>query len=147
MNDRPPNRALEFIGLMTVLGAVLLGGLYVVRAYQRTAPHRDSPTPVAEGPRVIAEGWDTGVATFLMDVPESCPVQSLEYRGWQKTADSSASIRFIVSKMNEKITTVDAGDFAEFTEGTADLALKDDTVYALTVRGVNARWRFVVICR
>lgn len=146
MKDRPSNRALEFIGLMTVLGAILLGGLYVVRTFQRAAPRSDLPTPASEA-RIIAEGWDAGVATFLLDVPESCPVQSLEYRGWQKAADSSAALRFVVSKMNEKVTTVDAGDFAEFTEGTADLALKDDAVYALTVQGINARWRFAVTCR
>jgi len=144
--NRPSSRALEFIGLITVLGAILLGGLYVVRTYQRIASRRDLPTPTPSA-RVLAEGWDTGVATFLMDVPESCPAQSLEYRGWQKTADSPASVRFVVSKMNEEITTVDAGDFAEFTEGAADLALQDDAVYALVVQGINARWRFAVICR
>ncbi|HMT21538.1 MAG TPA: hypothetical protein PKE20_09895, partial [Promineifilum sp.] len=63
MNDRPPNRALEFIGLMTVLGAVLLGGLYVVRTFQRAAPRSDLPTPASEA-RTVAEGWDEGVATF-----------------------------------------------------------------------------------
>lgn len=146
MKDRPPNRALEFIGLMTVLGAILWGGLYVVRAAQHIALHRDSPTPTPST-RVLAEGWDTGVATFLMDVPESCPAQALEYRGWQKAVDSPAALRFVVSKMNEHVTTVDAGDFGEFTEGTADIALKDDAVYALAVQGINARWRFTVICR
>lgn len=119
--------------------AVALLALLVVLATCRA----DAPTAGA----VLAEGWDTATDVAIMHIPAACPTQRIEYRGWQKDAASPASVEFVVSQMDREIHSTASGDFADYTSGVVDWTLKDAQVYALTVRGVNARWRFAVTCQ
>lgn len=105
---------------------------------------RTAPTTAGT---VLAQGWDTATDVALLDVPAACPAQRLEYAGWQKDMAAPAAVEFVVSQRDSEVLATASGDFTEYTSGTADWTLKADAVYALTVRGINARWRFAVTCR
>ncbi len=95
---------------------------------------------------VLVEGWDEGTETFLMDIPAHCPTQRLEYTAWAKYDTNTATVEFVVSKMDNEILTAGANDFTESVQDGANWSLVDNSVYALTARGRNARWRFSVTC-
>ena len=96
---------------------------------------------------LLAQGWDSATDVVVMNIPAACPAQRIEYRGWQKDTAAPASVEFVVSQMGSEVLSTANGDFADYTSGVVDWTLKDEQVYALTVRGVNARWRFVVTCQ
>ena len=120
-------RRLAFIVLVVAVGACRKGA-------PTTAP-------------LLAEGWDTATDVAVMHIPAACPTQRIEYKGWQKDAAAPASVEFVVSQLDREIYSTASGDFADYTIGAADWTLKEAQVYALTVRGVNARWRFTVTCQ
>lgn len=95
---------------------------------------------------VLVEAWASDTDTFLMDVPELCAAQRLDYSGWQRDSNLPASLEFAVSQLNNEIqsTNIKINDIAQ---GVEDWTLADNEVYALIVRGTNARWRFVVTCQ
>lgn len=95
---------------------------------------------------ILVEGWDEAVDTFLMDVPDLCPSQRLDYSAWQKDLEQPAWVEFVVSQMEEPVHTTGRTDVAEFVQDSQRWSLDDDSVYALTVRGIHARWRFAVVC-
>ena len=119
--------------------AIALLALLVVLAACRA----DAPTTGT----LLAEGWATATDVTAMDIPAACPAQRLEYRGWQKDDATPASLEFVVSQLDREIHSTASGDFADYNIGAADWTLPDAQVYALTVRGVNARWRFAVTCQ
>ncbi len=96
---------------------------------------------------LLAQGWDTATDVVVMTIPAACQAQRIEYRGWQKDTAAPASVEFVVSQMNGEVLVTASGDFTDYTTDTVDWALEDGQVYALTVRGVNARWRFDVTCQ
>lgn len=122
---------------MRVLAPIL--ALLLALGACRTAP----PTAGA----ILAQGWATATDVVLLDIPAACPAQRLEYAGWQKDTATPASVEFVVSQRDNEVLATASGDFIDYTSGAADWTLEDDAVYALTVRGVNARWRFAVTCR
>ena len=128
------------IGIMALIGLALL-------AVWRLALGASSNPPAAgDTPNtVLVEDWQDATEIYLLDVPDMCPAQRLDYRAWQKDPAQPASVEFVISKMNEPVTTTGQVDVIEFAQGSAAWAL-DATTYALTVRGVNARWRFAVTC-
>lgn len=95
---------------------------------------------------VLAEGWSTATDVVVLDIPADCPAQRLEYAGWQVDAARPSSLAFVVSQLEEEVIAAATGDFADYMTGAADWRLAAG-VYALTVRGVNARWRFAVTCQ
>ena len=103
------------------------------------------PSPSAG--QLLAEGWDTATDVVVMTIPAACQAQRIEYRGWQKDTAAPASVEFVVSQMNSEVLATASGAFTDYTTDTVDWALEDGQVYALTVRGVNARWRFAVTCQ
>lgn len=103
------------------------------------------PSPSAG--QLLAEGWDTATDVVVMTIPAACQAQRIEYRAWQKDDTAPASVEFVVSQMGSEVLSTANGDFADYTSGVVDWTLKDAQVYALTVRGVNARWRFAVTCQ
>jgi hypothetical protein len=103
------------------------------------------PSPSAG--QLLAEGWDTATDVVVMTIPAACQAQRLEYRAWQKDDTTPASVEFVVSQMNSEVLSTASGDFTDYTTGVSDWTLDGGQVYALTVRGVNARWRFAVTCQ
>lgn len=96
---------------------------------------------------ILAEGWDTATDVVVLDIPADCPAQRLEYAAWQVDDARLAQVDFVASQMGDQVHTTATGEFADYADGAADWTLKDDAVYALTARGINARWRFAVICQ
>jgi hypothetical protein len=96
---------------------------------------------------LLAEGWDTATDVAVMTIPAACPAQRIEYRAWQKDKNTPASVEFVISQMSSEVLATASGDFTDYTIGAADWTLEAGQVYALTVRGINARWRFAVTCR
>lgn len=116
---------------------------YLIPLLLLLAACRTPPTTGA----ILADGWASATDVVLLDIPAACPAQRLEYAGWQIEAAIPASVEFVVSQMGSEVLSTANGDFADYTTGAADWTLEEGRVYALTVRGVNARWRFVVTCR
>lgn len=116
---------------------------YLIPLLLLLAACRTPPTTGA----ILADGWASATDVVLLDIPAACPAQRLEYAGWQIEAAIPASVEFVVSQMGSEVLSTANGDFADYTTGTADWTLEEGRVYALTVRGVNARWRFLVTCR
>ena len=96
---------------------------------------------------LLAQGWDSATDVVVMNIPAACPAQRLEYAGWQIEPAVPASVEFVVSQMGSEVLSTANGNFADYTSGVVDWTLKDEQVYALTVRGVSARWRFAVTCQ
>ncbi len=133
------------LALVAVLAYALWGQFFAVSPSELISGLRPVTADDVRG-TVLAEGWDDGADTFLMDVPALCPAQRLEYTAWQKYDTNEADVEFIVSQMGNTIQTDGAADFTDIVQDGATWALSDDSVYALTVRGRNARWRFSVAC-
>ena len=136
----PFAQALMVLGLAVVIGSLILGGGLLFRA---VVGWWNSP-PAASA---IIEEWSSGADTFLMDVPTSCPVQELNYKLWQSDATRPASVEFVVSKMGNQVYTTDRQEFTDYVTSATTLSLPDNSVYALNVRGINARWRFSIACQ
>ena len=126
----------QLVGLV----AFVLMALYVGRQWRPHFFAEDAPSPV------LAEGWAEATEVFALNVPADCPAQRLDYRAWQKDPALPATIEFYVSKMNEPVTTTGPQPVTEYTESSTTWSL-DATTYALTVRGVTARWRFALACQ
>jgi len=109
-----------------------------------SACQADAPTAAGT---VLAEGWDTAADVILMDIPADCPAQRLEYAAWQQDTNLPARLEFVVSQFENRVDSITTDSFTDYAGGTADWSLEDNEVYALTVRGVNARWRFTVTCQ
>lgn len=136
----PFAQALMVLGLAVVIGSLILGGGLLFRA---VVGWWNSP-PAASA---IIEEWASGADTFLMDVPTSCPVQELNYKLWQSDATRPASVEFVVSKMGNQVYTTGRQEFTDYVTSATTLSLPDNSVYALNVRGINARWRFSIACQ
>lgn len=126
--------------LLAAAGAVLVAVGVAYLAYMWWP----RPAPASAAP--IVEAWSSGAETFAMDLPAECAAQRLEYAAWQIDAALPAQLDFVVSQLGDQVHTTGTGDFTDYTDGAADWTLKDDAVYALTARGINARWRFAVTC-
>lgn len=125
--------------ILAVAGAVCvaLGVAWMAYTWWPRAP------VVPAGP--LVEGWAAGVDTFVLDVPEGCRVQRLNYTAWQQDDALPARIEFAVSQMGDPVSSTGTA-VEDLAQDVVDLPLTADQVYALTVRGVNARWRFAVTC-
>lgn len=139
MKYSPAAQTLMALGLVVVIGGLTATVLMLARA---GIDWWHSPPPPSE----IIEGWAAGADTFLMDVPADCAAQELTYSLWQIDPAQPASVEFVVSKMGDQVYTTGRQEFSDYITGITTLPLLDDSVYALNVRGINARWRFSIVC-
>lgn len=140
----------ELLGV--ALGAVILViilNFVIDRTFFDSSAGRRSPSTTSAAGTILLTESGAGTAVHLLDVPDRCAAQRLEYVASRLDADRSAAITFVVTQGNDEVRVTGPKDVARDgdTRGVGVWSLDDGRLYSFTVYSDNADWMALVRCR